>query len=125
MRFSSGLGCGSRDPSSASGYAPMVHTDLEELLSPVERKNSWQLAEYAGGVPPLRHAAALGRDTMGCECGPRRPLRAYVMEQLGDPQAMLVVDETGFLKQGTHSVGVKRQYSGTAGRTRTVRLASS
>lgn len=42
--------------------------------------------------------------------------RAYVVEQLGDPRAILVIDETGFLKQGTHSVGVKRQYSGTAGR---------
>lgn len=46
----------------------------------------------------------------------RNDLRAYVVEQLGDPQAVLVVDETGFLKKGTKSVGVHRQYSGTAGR---------
>src|SRR5215216_3289995 len=46
----------------------------------------------------------------------RDDLRAYVVEHLGDPKAVLVVDETGFLKKGTQSVGVKRQYSGTAGR---------
>src|SRR5205085_2313463 len=46
----------------------------------------------------------------------RDDLRAYVVEHLGDPSAVLVVDETGFLKKGTKSVGVKRQYSGTAGR---------
>ena len=46
----------------------------------------------------------------------RDDLRAYVVEHLGDPQAVLVVDETGFCKKGTTSVGVQRQYSGTAGK---------
>ena len=46
----------------------------------------------------------------------RDDLRAYVVDALGDPEAVLIVDETGFLKKGRHSAGVKRQYSGTAGR---------
>jgi SRSO17 transposase len=85
------------------------------LLSPVERKNGWQLAEHAGEARPYgmqRLLAGAKWDTDAV----RDDLRAYVVEHMGDPQAVLVVDETGFLKQGTKSVGVKRQYSGTAGR---------
>ena len=85
------------------------------LLSPVERKNGWQLAEQAGetrpnGMQRLLAGAKWDADEV------RDDLRAYVVERLGDPRAVLVIDETGFLKQGTKSVGVKRQYSGTAGR---------
>jgi SRSO17 transposase len=88
---------------------------LEGLLSPIKRKNGWQLAEQVGehgpqGVQRLLNAAHWDADAV------RDDLRAYVVEQLGDPGAVLVVDETGFLKKGTKSVGVKRQYSGTAGR---------
>ena len=88
---------------------------LEALLSPIERKNGWQLAEQLGehgpqGVQRLLNAAHWDADAV------RDDLRAYVVEQLGDPGAVLVVDETGFVKKGTTSVGVKRQYSGTAGR---------
>src|SRR5918996_1405739 len=88
---------------------------LRGLLSPVERKNGWQLAEQAGegtpdGVQRLLNGARWDADAV------RDDLRAYVVEQLGDPAAVLVVDETGFLKKGTKSVGVQRQYSGTAGR---------
>lgn len=88
---------------------------LRGLLSPVARKNGWHLAEYLGetcpdGVQRLLNAAHWDAEAV------REALRTYVVEQLGDPQAVLVVDETGFLKKGTHSVGVKRQYSGTAGR---------
>jgi SRSO17 transposase len=92
-----------------------VHRYLEGLLSPVERKNGWQLAEHAGearpyGMQRLLAGAKWDADTV------RNDLRTYVLEHLGDPRAVLVIDETGFLKQGTKSVGVKRQYSGTAGR---------
>src|SRR5512134_3862012 len=85
------------------------------LLSPVARKNGWQLAEQLGertpdGVQRLLNAADWDAEAV------RDDLRAYVVEQLGDPEAVLVVDETGFVKKGTHSVGVQRQYSGTAGR---------
>jgi SRSO17 transposase len=88
---------------------------LRGLLSPAERKNGWTLAEQAGDATPdamqrlLNHAdwdADLVRDD----------LRDYVVEHLGDERAVLVVDETGFLKKGSKSAGVGRQYSGTAGR---------
>jgi SRSO17 transposase len=88
---------------------------LTGLLDRVERKNGWQLAEQVGetgpqGVQRLLNAAEWDVDAV------RDDLRAYVSEQLGDPGGVLVVDETGFLKKGTKSVGVQRQYSGTAGR---------
>jgi hypothetical protein len=88
---------------------------LRGLLGNVTRKNGWQLAEYAGERTPdgmQRLLATAGWDPDGV----RDDLRAYVVEQLGDPAAVLVVDETGFLKKGTTSVGVQRQYSGTAGK---------
>jgi len=88
---------------------------LRGLLSPVERKNGWQLAEQAGEATPDGMQHLLARADWDAD-RVRDDLRAYVVEQLGDEQAVLVVDETGFLKKGTKSVGVKRQYSGTAGR---------
>src|ERR687883_874921 len=89
---------------------------LAGLLGPVARKNGWQLAEHLGerhprGVQRLLDAARRDADAV------RDDLRAYVVEHLGDARGVLVVDETGFLKKGTKSVGVARQYSGTAGRT--------
>jgi SRSO17 transposase len=88
---------------------------LAGLLSPVERRNAWQIAEHMGesdpdGVQRLMNAARWDADAV------RDDLRRYVVEHLGDDQAVLVVDETGFLKKGPKSVGVQRQYSGTAGR---------
>jgi len=88
---------------------------LTGLLSNVERKNGWQLAEYIGdatpdGVQRLLNSYEWDADLV------RDDLRSYVVEHLSDPHSVLVVDETGFLKKGTKSVGVQRQYSGTAGR---------
>jgi len=88
---------------------------LAGLVGRVERKNGWQMAEHLGesgpqGVQRLLNAADWDADAV------RDDLRAYVVEHLGDPDGVLVIDETGFLKKGTKSVGVKRQYSGTAGR---------
>ena len=88
---------------------------LAGLLAPVERKNGWQLAEHLGeagpqGVQRLLNAADWDADAV------RDDLRGFVVEHLGEPDAVLVLDETGFLKKGTKSVGVQRQYSGTAGR---------
>jgi SRSO17 transposase len=85
------------------------------LLSPVARKNGWQLAEAMGEATPDGMQALLNRAIWEADAV-RDDLRAYVVAHLGDPAAVLVVDETGFLKKGTKSVGVQRQYSGTAGR---------
>ena len=88
---------------------------LRGLLAPLERKNGWTLAEQAGesspdGMQRLLATADWDADRV------RDDLRDYVVEHLGDPGAVLVVDETGFLKKGNRSAGVARQYSGTAGR---------
>lgn len=88
---------------------------LRGLLSDTERKNGWQLAEQAGYRQPRAIQRVLDRSVWDAEAV-RDAVRAYVAEALGAPDGVLVVDETGFLKQGTKSVGVKRQYSGTAGR---------
>src|SRR5512147_1219369 len=88
---------------------------LKGLLAPVERKNGWHLAEVAGDRTPDGVQDVLARMRWDADAV-RDDLRAYVIEHLGDAGAVLVLDETGFLKKGTHSVGVQRQYSGTAGR---------
>src|SRR5499426_1978362 len=88
---------------------------IRGLLSPVERKNGWQLAAVNGDATPYGVQHLLGRARWDDEAV-RDDLRAYLMEHLGEPQAVLVIDETGFLKKGQHSAGVARQYSGTAGR---------
>jgi SRSO17 transposase len=92
-----------------------VSAYLKGLTSPCERKNGWQLAEMAqescpDGMQRLLNQAHWDADAV------RDELRQYAVEQLGDKAAVLVIDETGFLKQGRKSVGVQRQYSGTAGR---------
>jgi SRSO17 transposase len=88
---------------------------LAGLLSPAERKNSWQLAEISGAPNPYGFQHLLGRadwnpDTL------RDKLRTYVTDYLAESNAVGVIDETGFLKKGRYSAGVARQYSGTAGR---------
>lgn len=88
---------------------------LAGLLAPVERKNGWQLAEAAGDASPDSVQDFLARMRWDADAV-RDDLRGYVVEHLGDAQAVLVLDETGFVKKGTRSVGVQRQYSGTAGR---------
>jgi SRSO17 transposase len=88
---------------------------LRGLLSPAERKNSWQLAEVSGDTTPYAFQHLLRRALWDPEAV-RDELRCYLIQHLGDPEAVLVIDETGFLKKGRHSAGVARQYSGTAGR---------
>lgn len=88
---------------------------LKGLLSHTERKNGWQLAEEAGegtpgGMQRLLNASRWDVDAV------RDDLVAYVREHLANPAAILVIDETGFLKKGTKSAGVQRQYCGTAGK---------
>jgi SRSO17 transposase len=88
---------------------------LRGLLSPAERKNSWQLAEVSGDTTPYAIQHLLRRALWDPEAV-RAELHRYVVQHLEAPEAVLVVDETGFLKKGRHSAGVARQYSGTAGR---------
>src|SRR5947199_10839415 len=88
---------------------------LRGLLAPVGRKNGWQLAEAAGDRTPDGVQDFLGRMRWDAEAV-RDDLRAYVVEHLGDTEGVLVLDEAGFVKKGTKSAGVQRQYSGTAGR---------
>jgi SRSO17 transposase len=88
---------------------------LRGLLAPVERKNGWQLAEAVGDATPDGVQDFLSRvqwdaDAVGDD------LQAYVVQHLGDADGVAILDETGFLKKGTKSAGVQRQYSGTAGR---------
>ena len=92
----------------AAGY-------VRGLLGQAERKNGWQLAEHLGDPTPDGVQHLLARAD-GDADAVRDDLTAYVAEHLGDLGGVLVVDETGFLKKGTKSAGVARQYSGTAGR---------
>jgi SRSO17 transposase len=89
---------------------------LASLLGRVERKNSWQMAEAMGELGPQGAQRLLNAARWDAEAV-RDDLREYVVEHLGDEESgVLIVDETGFLKKGEKSVGVARQYTGTAGR---------
>ena len=88
---------------------------LRGLLSEAERKNSWQLAEVAGNSTPYGIQHLLGRASWDADAL-REDLREYVIEHLADSESYLIVDETGFIKKGDKSVGVKRQYTGTVGK---------
>ena len=88
---------------------------LQGLLSNCERKNGWQLAEWMGEASPYAVQHLLDRARWDAD-QVRDRIRSYALEELSSADAVLIVDETGFLKKGRHSTGVKRQYSGTAGR---------
>jgi SRSO17 transposase len=100
-----------------SRYEPVRHAAglMLGMLSGLERKNCWTIAEHHGDVTPdgLQHLLARARWDAD---GVRDDLRDYVIEAFADPNAVLVVDETGDVKKGDQSVGVQRQYTGTAGR---------
>ena len=88
---------------------------IDGLLSRAERKTGWMLAEEAGFARPYRLQSLLGRSSWSADALCDR-VRRQVIDALGEADGVLVVDETGFVKKGEHSVGVARQYSGTAGR---------
>ena len=88
---------------------------LESLLGDEQRKTGWMRAEAAGDPGPWRQQAILGRRDWDAD-GLRDIVRDYVVEDLADDNAVLVIDETGFLKQGKASCGVARQYTGSAGK---------
>ena len=85
---------------------------VQGLLSSAERKNSWQIAEQLGRRTPYGIQHLLGRAQWDAGLV-RDDLQTYVNEAIGDPEAVFVIDETGFLKKGEHSAGVQPQYSGT------------
>ncbi|MEV5177964.1 IS701 family transposase, partial [Streptomyces flaveolus] len=90
---------------------------MRGLIAPLQRKNGWTLAEEAGHDGPDHIQRMLNRIEWVAE-EVLDDVHQYVVDNLGDPGAVLVVDDTGFLKKGTRSAGVQqRQYSGTAGRT--------
>ena len=88
---------------------------VDGLLGDERRKTGWMRAEAAGDPGPWRQQALLGRDQWDAD-GLRDMVRDYVTEHLADENAVLVIDETGFLKQGKASCGVARQYTGSAGK---------
>jgi SRSO17 transposase len=95
---------------------------VEGLLSSVERKTCWSLAEHAGDPDPQAMQRLL-RTAVWDADAVRDDVRGYLVEYLGHPDGVLVVDETGFLKKGSCSVGVQRQYTGTAGRIENSQVA--
>jgi SRSO17 transposase len=94
---------------------------LDGLLGPERRKTGWMRAEAAGDPGPWRQQAILGRGRWEAEAL-RDIVRDYALEALADPDAVLVIDETGFLKQGKSSCGVGRQYTGSAGKITNCRI---
>jgi SRSO17 transposase len=88
---------------------------LDGLLGPERRKTGWMRAEAAGDPGPWRQQAVLGRSHWDANAL-RDMVREYALETLAAPEAVLVIDETGFLKQGLRSCGVGRQYTGSAGK---------
>jgi SRSO17 transposase len=92
------------------------------LLAELPRKNCWTIAEQCGDATPdgMQHLLAQARWDAD---GVRDDLRSYVTEQLGGPDAVLAVDETGDVKKGTATAGVQRQYTGTAGRIENAQVA--
>ncbi|MET7460616.1 transposase [Nonomuraea sp. NPDC005501] len=92
------------------------------LLSDLPRKNCWTIAEWAGEATPDGMQHLLNRAKWDADAV-RDDLRDYVVEHLHDDQAVLVVDETGAVKKGSHTVGVQRQYTGTAGRDENPQVA--
>jgi len=85
------------------------------LAAPLDRRNGWTIAEHAAEVSPDGMQRLLRQADWDVD-GVRDDLRDLVVEQLGDPDAVVVADETGFQKKGSRSAGVQRQYSGTMGR---------
>jgi len=92
------------------------------LLSDVDTRTCWQLAEQAGDATPHRMQRLLGEAVWDAD-KVRDDVRGYVVDELGDPGAVLILDDTGDLKKGSASVGTQRQYTGTAGRIENAQVA--
>ena len=100
-----------------------VREYVSGLVAGLERKNGWTLAERAGEVSPDGMQRLLRRADWDVD-GVRDDVRDYVIEHLAGAAGVLIVDDTGFVKKGTRSAGVQRQYSGTAGRTENCQIGT-
>ena len=100
-------------------YEPLRHAAalMAGMVSGLDRKNCWTIAEHRGAATPDGLQHLLARASWDADAI-RDDLRDYVIDAFGDPAAILVVDETGDIKKGIHSVGVQRQYSGKPGASR-------
>src|SRR3954464_5781802 len=118
------MSCWSRSPAGSPRMEcrGRVRGFLLALLADLPRKNCWTLAEHAGEATPDGMQHLLARAVWDTD-GVGEDLRDYVVDHLADPGAVLVIDETGDLKKGTHTVGVARQYTGTAGRIENAQVA--
>jgi SRSO17 transposase len=105
-------------------YEPLRHAAalMSGMVSGLDRKNCWTIAEHRGATTPDGLQHLLARASWDADAL-RDDLREYVIGAFGDTGAVLVVDETGDVKKGLHSVGVQRQYSGTAGRIENSQVA--
>jgi SRSO17 transposase len=92
------------------------------LLSDVDSRSCWQLAEQAGDASPHAMQRLLGEAVWDADAV-RDDLRGYAVDALGDPSGVLILDDTGDLKKGVHTIGVQRQYTGTAGRVENAQVA--
>ena len=107
--------------SSEPGFQNMQNY-IRGLLGNAERENGWQLSEYVGETTPYALQQFLYKGRFSAD-ELRDRQRDYVIENIGEKDGILVLDETGFLKQGKESCGVKRQYSGTAGRVENCQIS--
>ena len=107
-----------------SRYEPLRHAAglMLGMISGLDRKNCWTIAEHRGDGHPDGLQHLLSRAKWDAEAV-RDDLRDYVIDAFGDPDAVLVVDETGDVKKGIDTVGVQRQYTGTAGRIENAQVA--
>ena len=105
-------------------YEPLRHAAglMAGMISGLDRKNCWTIAEHRGHATPDGLQHLLSRAKWDAD-GVRDDLRDYVVDAFGDPGAILVLDETGDVKKGLQSVGVQRQYTGTAGRIENSQVA--
>ena len=105
-------------------YEPLRHAGelMAGTVSGLDRKNCWTIAEHRGAATPDGLQHPLARASWDADAV-RDDLRDYVVDAFGDRSAVLILDETGDVKKGVHSVGVQRHYSGTAGRIENSQVA--
>ena len=105
-------------------YEPLRHAAelMAGMVSGLDRKNCWTIAEHRGEATPDGLQHLLSRAKWDAEAV-RDDLRDYVVDAFGDPAATFILDETGDVKKGVHTVGVQRQYTGTAGRIENSQVA--